>query len=326
MNRYLSDTKNSSEMKFHWHWNQHQLFNSYIGFGCFSSPAIVNPMIQHANDGNLDGVKRYLAIYQKLYQESHQSIIFRKRYKERASIKTQQALREAIRNDQTHVAMYLISKDIDTFEGRRFFRVGNSQFLYLAAQKGNHTVFDRLIEKGHDPKNEINKNSYSLIHAAARSGDVSMMKKVESFGLNIHAKDRSDSNALNWAHRGERLEMLKYLINEKGFDANNTRLQKMLLSYVLYADPIKTRTAMKPLLGTCGWKHSFTFLRDDLEIIRILVNAGVDINSEDENGKTILDLSLENEEHAAAVCNFIPRYVLLASLGAKKGSGIKKKK
>ena len=116
--------------------------------------------------------------------------------------------------------------------------------------------------------------------------------------------------------------MLRYLINEKGLDAKIILKHRTLLhNYISYRDPLIPGVP-KPKVGDTG--NSFSLVNDDLEFIRTLIKAGVDINAENVSGKTALDVSLESYRIKDPLFNFKPRHALLKSLGAKKGSGIKK--
>ncbi|NQZ71013.1 MAG: hypothetical protein HRT89_23425, partial [Lentisphaeria bacterium] len=101
------EKKSMFELKIRWHWNSRQLFASYMGWFMMSAETI-NPIGIHAQNGNIDGVKKFLPVFQKMYQRRY------KYFSHRGSSETLflrgplLALSEAIKHNRLDIAIYLV--------------------------------------------------------------------------------------------------------------------------------------------------------------------------------------------------------------------------
>jgi hypothetical protein len=122
----------------------------------------------------------------------------------------------------------------------------------------------------------------TLLHMAACSGDVSMIKLLIEKGANINAKNIYGTTPLHAASIRNRVEAIRVLV-ELGADV-----------------VVKNNGSETPL-------HSASFC-NNVEAIRVLVELGADVNAKDGNGGTPLQ--------SASLSNHVEAIRVLVELGA----------
>jgi len=153
--------------------------------------------------------------------------------------------------------------------------------LKRAVEKEEMVEFDRIMNL--DPNidiNEIDCHGFGQIHHASRTS-VKMAKFVLSRGANINLRDNRGYSALFYAIKDGNLDIVQFLLT-KGIDVN---------------DP-------KSALLAAG--------RNKINILRILLNHGLNVNIHDDRGNTPL--------HAAARYGLEDAYNFLLGHGANPSS------
>ncbi|MDF0717682.1 ankyrin repeat domain-containing protein [Muricauda sp. 334s03] len=119
----------------------------------------------------------------------------------------------AIQNNSGEVVNYLISQGAKTDV---LDKNGNNLAYYLFATRGNPRDFDEKVEAlrkaGFDFKKRQPDDS-TIWHLAIAKNNLELLKKVESFGANINAKDDQGNTVLHYAAmKSSNTDTLKYLI------------------------------------------------------------------------------------------------------------------
>jgi ankyrin repeat protein len=144
------------------------------------------------------------------------------------------------------------------------------------------------------------------LHCAARGGSVEVASLLVSRGASISALDGQGRTPLFWAVEAGRLETARFLI-EHGAEVNGTNLSGStplltasrdtvspeLIGFLIKAGAdVKTTDAQgENGLHKLAW---YGYLEKNIETAQILFDAGADITSRNNDGKTPLDILLDN--------------------------------
>ncbi len=137
--------------------------------------------------------------------------------------------------------------------------------LHWAARGGHFEVLQYLVDRGAD-LNAIDNNGIAPLHSLARSGQTEAARLLIDKGADIDIKDPVKLTPLNMAAESGLEAMVKLLI-EKGANIEN-----------------KHAYGRTPLVGAARE-------RGNINVIRMLLDAGADVNSSDNWGATALDLA-----------------------------------
>ena len=87
--------------------------------------------------------------------------------------------------------------------------------LMLAAGLGNIEAVNCLLDKGADPfiRDQLGRN---LLHAASKGGNVAIITKMLSLGLNVNSKDVMDRTPFNIAEQFGKIEAVNFLLSKGG--------------------------------------------------------------------------------------------------------------
>ena len=181
-----------------------------------------------------------------------------------------------------------------------------------AIQKRNYNALLVLLENGGWIQTQDDKNYSPLMKAVANS----LVEAVEAFinrGCNINYYTEDGRSALSVAISGKNAQIVKLLINY-GADVTlrDSRGQTMvhkaaasgsydILKAVLDAgaDPSKTDSQHKTPL------HYVFTSPDPLPLIKLLIEAGVDINYHSKNSGTVLGSALVNKKLPPQVIEYL---------------------
>ena len=119
------------------------------------------------------------------------------------------------------------------------------------------------------------KDASYRLYKAAENGNIETVKQLIENGVNVNAENKSGSFALNAAAFKNNHEMIQLLINN-GADINS-----------------RNRGLDTPLI--CATKYS----NGDKNTVKMLLDAGSDLDAVDEDGKTALDYALKKDQTAA---------------------------
>lgn len=154
--------------------------------------------------------------------------------------------------------------------------------LHCAAESGQVDAARILIDNGYDV-NVAMANLYTPLYLAAQEGKVDMVKFLIQKGAHVNALSAADGMPLHAAAKGCHVEVAKLLI-EKGADINvKDKSNYIPLQYAIE----KQCKEIEELLiksADIHWavKHGYQ------EVVKSLIEQGVDVNAKDSSGYTPL--------------------------------------
>jgi ankyrin repeat protein len=176
--------------------------------------------------------------------------------------------------------------------------------LQLAATNGSAAMIDRLLKAGADANASLSAGGDTALMMAARTGKTDAIRVLVEAGGNVNAKETwGGTTALMWAVSEGHADAARLLIGA-GADVNARS------NYVAAANgrgfegrtPVANRTDPKAEEFASGWLTPLTLAarEGDVEMARILVNAGADVNAAAGDGKTALALAIFNGNYEVA--------------------------
>ena len=176
--------------------------------------------------------------------------------------------------------------------------------LRLAAINGNARMLGRLIKSGADPNAPLTPARDTALMLAARTGKTDAIRLLLEAGADINAQEIwGGTTALMWAVAGGHAEAAR-LLASAGADVNARS------DYVAAANgrgfegrtPSASRTEENVEEFASGWLTPLMFAARDggLELARILVGAGADVDAVAGDGKTALALAIFNGNYDVA--------------------------
>jgi len=112
---------------------------------------------------------------------------------------------------------YLIDKEVDIAKNILEYT------LQLAVQRNLPRLYDYVQEKGLDIA-RIKDRIPDLIHSAAASGSLEILKSLLNHGFDIAQKDKDGWTLLHYAASGGKIEMMKHFL-DKGVDINSRNIK-----------------------------------------------------------------------------------------------------
>lgn len=168
----------------------------------------------------------------------------------------------------------------------------------VAYMNGRRMILDKVLAvKGLD-LNLGNHSGVTLLHLAAEKGDVKLMGRLLDLGADPNALERQEYSPLHWAVWNNQFEAAKLLIRRGARP-----------SYRVNRNGVEYGVTMLHAAAAAKWPQS-------PEIVGLILEQGVDVNSRDAYGKTPL--------HYAAECFGNPEIVRLllksgADVNAREG-------
>jgi uncharacterized protein len=177
--------------------------------------------------------------------------------------------------------------------------------LLLAAINGSAPMLGRLIRSGADPNAPLTPAGDTALMLTARSGKTDAVRLLVEARSDVNARESwGGTTALMWAVAERHAEAASMLI-DAGADVNARS------HYVAAANgrgfegrtPLANATDVKPAEFASGWLTPLMFAARDggsLELTRILVGAGADVNDVAGDGKTALAIAIFNGNYDVA--------------------------
>jgi ankyrin repeat protein len=176
--------------------------------------------------------------------------------------------------------------------------------LQLAAINGSAPMLDRLLKAGADPNASLTPVRDTALMMAARTGRTDALRVLVEAGADVNAKETwGGTTPLMWAVSEGHAEAAKTLI-AAGADANARS------HYVAAANgrgfegrtPLATATDAKAAEFASGWLTPLMLAarEGNIELGRILIGAGADVNAAAGDGKTALALAIFNGNYGVA--------------------------
>ena len=176
--------------------------------------------------------------------------------------------------------------------------------LQLAAINGSAPMIDRLIKSGADPKVPLTPSGDTALMMSARTGKTEALRVLLEAGAQVNARESwGGTTALMWAVAEGHAGAARLLL-AAGADVNARS------AYVAAANgrgfegrtPIANRTDAKSEEFASGWLTPLMFAARDgnVELARILADAGADVNAVAGDGKTALALAIFNGNYEVA--------------------------
>jgi uncharacterized protein len=176
--------------------------------------------------------------------------------------------------------------------------------LQLAAVNGSESMIDRLLKAGADANAPLSAVGDTALMMAARTGKTGAIRVLVEAGADVNAKETwGGTTALMWAVSERHVDAARMLI-EAGADVNARS------HYVAAANgrgfegrtPLASRTDPKPEEFASGWLTPLMFAarEGDVEMTRLLVASGADIDAGAGDGKTALSMAIFNGNYEVA--------------------------
>jgi ankyrin repeat protein len=176
--------------------------------------------------------------------------------------------------------------------------------LQLAAINGSARLLDGLLKAGADPNEPLTPARDTALMMAARTGKTDAVRVLTEAGADVNAKETwGGTTALMWAIAEGHVEAARLLI-AAGADVNARS------HYVAAANgrgfegrtPIANRTDPKAEEFASGWLTPLMLAAREgrVDVIRVLVGAGAEIDAAAGDGKTALALAIFNGNYEVA--------------------------
>ena len=165
-------------------------------------------------------------------------------------------------------------------------------------------MIDRLLKAGADPNAPLTAGADTAVMMAARTGNPQAIRVLVEAGANVNAKENwGGTTALMWAASEGHADAARLLV-AAGADVNARS------NYVAAANgrgfegrtPVANRTDPKTEEFASGWLTPLTLAarEGDVELARLLLDAGADVNAVSGDGKTALAIAAFNGNYEVA--------------------------
>ena len=189
------------------------------------------------------------------------------------------ALHWAVYEDRVAIVELLLDAGADVTSTNRY-GVGAAS---LAAENGNAAILERLLDSGVDPATTM-PGGETLLMTAARTGDTDTVRALLARGADPNAREsRRGQTALMWAAANNNAAAIHVLV-EQGADLHaRTDNPSRTPGRGFSSAPA---TGFTPLLFAVRGSH--------LDAVRVLLDAGADVNDAVSDGQSALVVATAN--------------------------------
>ena len=175
--------------------------------------------------------------------------------------------------------------------------------MSVAAENGSAAMIARLLAAGVDPNATFLADNETALMLAARAGSVEGVKLLLDAGANIEAKDSlRETTALSWAAENRHPAVIALLLSR---GADTKAASKVVIPKGRNAAADGDEIDLSPLPANANAKGGLTALmvatrEGSLDIMKMLLDGGADINQQAGNGSTALLVAVQNGNAATA--------------------------
>jgi ankyrin repeat protein len=213
------------------------------------------------------------------------------------------ALHWAVRADDPATVELLLAAGADPAAGDRH----GVTPLYLAAENGSGRIIRTLIEAGADP-GQVDRTGETILMIATQAGDADAVRVLLEHGADVDAVDPQYlQTALMYAARAGRPDVVRTLIDHGADVLARTRTGEPPSPRLpcvnragcgshglgIIRGGLPERGKRDPIPGTMG-PLMYAAREGHLETVRLLLNAGADVNAVDTNWIGPLLLAISN--------------------------------
>ena len=190
--------------------------------------------------------------------------------------------------------------------------------IHDAARQGNLEEVMRLIQEDPEIVNATDEDGNTALHLASFKGHVDVVSYLLDQGANIDGEGMDDETALVYACNMGHLEVVELLLS-RGADPTICNdggwTPLMMASYRGYVDVVRYLVRNKAVRATIdtqdryGWTALWiASLWDRMEVVKVLVEVGVNPMVADEDGRTPLDIAKDQgHEECIIILEVSPR-------------------
>ncbi len=158
--------------------------------------------------------------------------------------------------------------------------------LIDAIKNNNYSKVEKLLVHGADVNSTI--DSYTPLILASEWGHIDVVKLLLENGADVNLKTLGNESAVVAAYEKDHIEIMKFLVE------HGAQVDDILYRFFMFAIDEKIEMTQfflehgatidaKSFVTATGFRN-----RNNLELVKVLLASGVDINGKDNNGKTAL--------------------------------------
>jgi ankyrin repeat protein len=169
--------------------------------------------------------------------------------------------------------------------------------INFAAATGqqNTSVYELCIQKGSDPRSELNHDgANALLLAAANDPELKLVQYFQSKGLDLKSRDAAGNTAFNYAARSGNIATMKLLLSKGVSHTDNalimasqgSRRGANTLEVYQYLESLGIKPTVTSKSGD-NVLHAIVRRPGQADIIRYFLGKGVNVNQVNEEGNTV---------------------------------------
>jgi ankyrin repeat protein len=167
--------------------------------------------------------------------------------------------------------------------------------LSEAVAVSNAAIIEQLLKAGADPNTRNTADGETVLMTSARAGNLDAVNSLLNHGADVHAKETyKGQTALMWAAAEHHPQVAKALL-EHGAD------WKVQSSFRETKIPkLSTASSISPISRGGLTAFLFAAREGDVEVAKVMLDAGVDINQTDVDGTSGLVVGIMNKQYTFA--------------------------